>query len=208
MIINRVDFEAEVKNLISKSTVELEATVKNSFVDLNVALEAFTAELKGVVDCLHKMKLDEDLLKPSSDSTHRVDADSKLISVEAKSVSDFTLHSSIPVYPNREGEETYISTTETQVSHRDEACFEVEVQKYNGDSMFLDFQEGKPFNFTHDFLNVLVESQGIGVRVHQQSNCNTLKLFSRLMIGKLSLFIIIIKFLLASTNLSGYTTQL
>ncbi|KAI3884620.1 hypothetical protein MKW92_014370, partial [Papaver armeniacum] len=32
----------------------------------------------------------------------------------------------------------------------DEVGFEVEVQNYNGEA----YQEGKPFNSTHDFLNV------------------------------------------------------
>lgn len=35
-----------------------------------------------------------------------------------------------------------------------------EVLNYRGYSTFLDYQEGKPFNSEHNFLNVIIDSQG------------------------------------------------
>ncbi|KAI3910847.1 hypothetical protein MKW98_022534 [Papaver atlanticum] len=143
---------------------------------IKVALESLTAELKDVVDCVNKMKPDEDLLKPSSDYTYEIDADSEVIPIESKLVNDFTLHSYILIDSNLAYEGNCKSTTKTQISHMYEAGFEVEVQKYNGDSTFLACQEGKPFISTHDFLNIFVESQETEVRVHRQSNYNTLNM--------------------------------
>ncbi|KAI3909369.1 hypothetical protein MKW98_007893, partial [Papaver atlanticum] len=151
MMINRVEFEAEVKNLIAELTVELEATVENSFVDLKVALEALTAEYKDVFDCVNKMKPDE--LKPSSDFIHEIDADLEVILIESKSVSNFTLHSSNSIDSNIADEENCRTTAEIHFSNVDEASSVARIQKYNGDSTFLAYQEGKPFNSTLDFLN-------------------------------------------------------
>ncbi|XP_026406330.1 uncharacterized protein LOC113301741 [Papaver somniferum] len=148
MIINRVDFEAEVKNSIVELKVGFEAAVKNSFADLKVVLEAFTTKLRDVDDCLNKMKSDEDSLKPLSED------------VESKSVSDFTLYSSTPVDLNLADEGNYKSTTKAQISHMDEAVFEVEVQKYHGDSTFLAYQED-----LNGSLNVKEDDNGDTIRL-------------------------------------------
>ncbi|XP_026393449.1 uncharacterized protein LOC113288583 [Papaver somniferum] len=132
-------------------------SLKNPFAELKAAMENYSAQLKDVVDCVNKMKPDEGLLKPSSHSTHKIDADSEVIPVESKSVSDFTLPSSIPIDSNPADEGNYRSTA--QFSDMDEACFEVGVQKYNGNSSFLAYQEGKPFNFDSKILDVAAEYQ-------------------------------------------------
>ncbi|KAI3939369.1 hypothetical protein MKW98_022237, partial [Papaver atlanticum] len=139
MMINRVEFEAEVKNSIAELTVELEATVKNSFADLKVVLEALTVKYKDVVDCINKMKPDE--LKPSSDFIHEIDVDLEVIPIKSKSVSDFTLHSSNSIDSNLADGENYRTTAEIQFTNVDEFSCVAGIHKYKGDSTFLAYQE-------------------------------------------------------------------
>ncbi|RZC49780.1 hypothetical protein C5167_018203 [Papaver somniferum] len=145
MMINRVEFEAGVKNSIVKSMIELEAVMKNSFADLKVVLEAYGAELKGLVDCL---KPDEDSLETSSRSTPKIDANSEEILHESKLASDFTQQSSTPPAI---GEVNYRSTQKINFSNVDEEDAAGSVLDFKAKSRFLD---------NGDRSKLLVRNQG------------------------------------------------
>ncbi|XP_026449144.1 uncharacterized protein LOC113349388 [Papaver somniferum] len=174
MMNNRDEIIAEVTSSIAaRLKVELEDPLKELLVGLKASREFLDAQLKDWIDDISKLKSTEDLLEPLSGLILKVDTGLEFIPIESKSVSKFIRYSSIPMDSNLAGEGNCISTTKPQFSHKDEASFEVEVQRHNKNSTFLDYQEGKLFI---PGTNFLVDYQSKRVSTHEVNEFDALNL--------------------------------
>ncbi|KAI3885259.1 hypothetical protein MKW98_002651 [Papaver atlanticum] len=143
---NQKEFDELAKKVDSLMSIqedlvrEFKDNYNNPSPQLITSIKNLSAKLKAVQDRLSKVKVDEGLPEPSSGFTPKIDAD-EVTSAESKSVSSFD-HSSNPP-PTTEGKGRY--ETKTRVCIIDGVGTLGAVQVYHRNSMFLDYQEGKPF---------------------------------------------------------------